>query len=169
MLSSEEKILFKSISQAIKVSTSAISFDRNINIGDNLFLTTNLAIKEKSATILSVRNAADSANRDLNILNLRLDSGCYFDVDGNMLRSPTGDNTYTNISARDNGVGTIPIARLCGAADPFFAITGVMATTPVNTNLSIGFWTIGYVSGGNATLYVNDAGTIKTLVLGAPA
>jgi len=79
------------------------------------------------------------------------------------------DTNYLQFQARDSGVGLVGVARLVGAADPFMCFTGVVATIPTNANLPIGWWAIGYVSGANATLYVNDAGTVKSLVLGAPA
>ena len=86
---------------------------------------------------------------------------------GAAIRAKNTDDNYMVLQARDNGVGRVEIARMIGAADPYFSIAGV--ATPTNVEMPVGHTFIKYAGGGNATLYVNDGGVIKTLVLGAPA
>ena len=141
----------------------------DVDLGANLIKTTNAAIKETDAATLGVRNRADAANLRFQADWLKWYDRLYALADGAGLYALSTDGAALNFYARDTGGGNSIIGKLVGAADPFMCFTGILATIPLNTNLPTGFWTIGYATGGNATLYVNDAGTIKSLVLGAPA
>ena len=118
---------------------------------------------------LSVRNNANTSYQPFRGSILKCETGFQARNDNVFLEAKDADGCKLYLKARDTGVGSAIVGVLQGAADPFMAITGILTTAPTNANLPDGFWTIGYAAGGNATLYVNHGGTIKTLVLGAPA
>ena len=148
----------------------------DVTLGAYKLKTTNLVFKEIDTSSMAVRNAADDAYRNIigNIVQAQAQlkwASQVTDVGGNgVFESKNANDNYVTFHARDNGVGLVEAARLVGAADPFMCITGILATLPGTGNLPSGFWTIGYVAGGTAALYVNHGGTsIKSVGLGTPA
>ena len=148
-------------------SENAISFP-GITVADNLIKTTNLALKEETSNILALRNAADSSYKEFKIEGMWANTFTGLS-DAAIIQAKNTDGNYLIFKARDTGNTAIEIGRLVGAADPFMCFTGILATTPTTSTLPTGFRTIGYASGGAATLYVNDAGSIKTASLGTPS
>ena len=62
-----------------------------------------------------------------------------FDTDGQVISSPNDDNDYTVFHARDNGVGLVEVARLSGAAEPFWSF-GASQQHKFQNNGYIGFF-----------------------------
>ena len=102
------------------------TFAGDVLIGANLLKTTNHAIKQIDATWLGVRDAADTDYSGLAVQFFEIRSGGYISLSGNgdQIRGPNTDGHYASITARDTGVGLVEVARIAGAADPYFAIGG---------------------------------------------
>ena len=96
----------------------ATTFSGDVTIGANLLKTTNLAIKEEDAATFSTRNAANTIYTDFATGSLLLKT------DGGQIGAPSGDGNYTIFKAKDTGVGSVEIARMTGAADPYFSMGG---------------------------------------------
>ncbi len=97
----------------------------DLTIGANLLKTTNLAIKELNSSTLAIRNAADSAYK-----NLILDQLQFSALTGNGIGSTVTiqtravDSTSILFKARDNdGDVYAEVARLQSANDPYFQLT----------------------------------------------
>jgi len=161
-------------------SLPATTFNGDLTIGANKIKTTNLLLKEGTADILYLKNAADSTFKDLYVGRLIAATGISFD-NAKYITAPNTDNNYTFISARDNGVGVVEIARLQGAADPYFQIgrddTGV-ATNSVTDMLVLqaGAGTNNEAAGfglgisfklGNAASEVEERASIDAVLAGA--
>lgn len=86
------------------------------------------------------------------------------------ITSHNNDGSRLNIRAANTGNSTQVVAQAISASlvtNSVFSVNGL--AVPTTSTLNPGFWTIQYASGGNATFYVNDGGTIKKLNLGAPS
>lgn len=101
---------------------SYLAFGSDISIGANKLKTTNLLLKEKDATSLSIRTVADDAYLDLWGRSFKLTSDVTFTEATGYLQSSDTDGSVILLRAQDTGVGLVEIARLQGAADPFFQI-----------------------------------------------
>ena len=75
-----------------------------------------------SATYLQVRNAANDADAGIGAAALNLTTGLYFDTSAGAIFGRNVDNAYVTLQVRDNGVARAEIARLVGAADPYFMV-----------------------------------------------
>lgn len=58
----------------------------------------------------------------MNVENIQLSAALYSTADSWILRTRNADNAYVSLQARDNGVGSVEVGRLAGAADPYFQI-----------------------------------------------
>jgi len=96
----------------------------NILLGVNLLKTTNLALTQLDADTFAIRNAADTAYKNLYLNILQLTGILRFEVDAQTLSGPNADNNYLILGARDNTNAIIEVARLAGAADPYFSAGG---------------------------------------------
>ena len=96
----------------------------NISLGANKLITTNLLIKEAYPNIIGIRNAADTGWRHLECGWFYPAGGIDFkEVITGEIRGPNTDNRYFFISARDNGVGLVEVARSQGAVEPHLLLT----------------------------------------------
>lgn len=114
-------------------NSNAINSAGDIYMGANKLKTTNLLLKEGSASTIYIRNLADNA-----YMNLRLD---YLDFGGDLrataascnLRMQDADNASFTFMARDNTVGNVQVMKMVGAVDPYMLIgrsdTGVSTNT----------------------------------------
>jgi len=97
----------------------------DINIGANKIKTTNLALKEETSSYWSVRNAADTTYRGIWLDSLIFRSEVFTVISPAELRAVNADNGYLVEKARDNGVGTVEIARFVGGPEPFKQLTSL--------------------------------------------
>ncbi len=130
-----------SLTQRLLIGENAATVDisltnADLNIGVNLLKTTNLALKESSTDLWVVRNAADNANRDLRARVFQVDSliegtDSSFDID-----TQNADNAVLIFGAREDGVGTMEVARLQSAASPTIDLLKARLTGDLDTNAS---------------------------------
>lgn len=104
--------------------TGALTIGGDVSIGANKLKTTNLLLKEAASTQIDLKNAADNDWKDLRVGHLFPDS----------LATLNGDDAYTLLEARDNGVGLVEVARLAGGADPKLEIKAGKLTDTLNAN-----------------------------------
>jgi len=141
----------------------------DITMGTNTIKMGTDVMLKGSGDIVAFQNWAGTDTKNLEAATVRAYYLSFTNIVQGKIQTGNGDTSNVLIEARTVGVGLTTIAKLCPAASPFLSISGALATLPLNTTLPAGHWVIGYVGGGNATLYVNDAGVIKSLILGAPA
>jgi hypothetical protein len=79
-----------------------------------------------AATYIVVRNAADSGDANLQVSTLAAGyvNGATFTATGaaTAFSSKNTDTNYLVLQSRDSGVGLVEIARMAGAADPYFRV-----------------------------------------------
>jgi len=101
----------------------AVTLGGDISLGANKLKTTNLLIREGDANTLWTRNAADNAHKGFLASNFYAVS--YINIEHTGYLAPSDTNThFMTLKARDTDVGLVEIARLQGAADPYFAMGG---------------------------------------------
>lgn len=76
-------------------------------------------------------------------------------VDGAYFAAGSVDNYYLGLRARDNGVGLVEVARLQGAADPYFQATLFMVLAPVSQPVTPVEGHFGYNSATNKLNFYN--------------
>ena len=134
----------------------------NVEIRGNNLRTTDLSLREYDAVSLTIRDLADTAYRDLLLRILT------FSTLGGVGATPSlsPENTDARpllLQARDSGVGLVEVARLMGAADPYFQATLPMRLNPAGAPgviLEGHFW---YDAGSNRLMYRDDAATRTVL------
>ncbi len=101
----------------------------------------NIKIVEDSATVLGIRKVTDSTLVTLQVSDLAFSTTLVAQADASAIIPWQYDGAYMTLKARDTGVANVEIARLAGAADPYFQIlrddTGV-ALNAVTDILRIG-------------------------------
>ncbi len=102
----------------------------DINLGANKLKTTSLLLKELNAVSLIIRDAADANPRDLTLRELDIFGDVAFSADSLGVRADNVNDHYAYLGARDTGVGPVEVARLQGAADPYFQATLPMVLNP---------------------------------------
>ena len=96
---------------------------------------------------------------------LSMTNSFYFNTSNQVFASPNADNLYTIIQARDNGNARIEIARMAGAADPYFSMGGSQQFKFHNSGVA----TLGgnITLGDGITVEMGDASKIMTGVTAA--
>lgn len=134
----------------------------DINLNNNALKTTHLSIKEVGGEWLYIRDITETAYRNI-VANVCLfNLAVVTEANGAYLRGPNIDNRYMYFGARDNGVGPVEVARLQGAADPYFQATLPMVYKPASqpgTLVQGHFW---YNSADDLLKYY-DGSNVKTL------
>ena len=92
-----------------------------------------ILLKPAASNYLAVRNSADSSNVNLDCATVRYSSGIKPASSNLSIQSIDSDNGYLKITARDNGVGLVEVARIVGAADPYFRMTLPLQLNPIAT------------------------------------
>jgi len=110
----------------------------NIDMGATYLLLFNgFGIKEYAGyAALQIRNAADDAFAALYADAYYVgNTGIVFIGSGAtaLIKTQNGDDSTVSLQARDSGVGLVNVARLVGAADPYFEATLPMVLLPVVT------------------------------------
>ena len=117
---------------------SQVTIDQDLNMGSYDILLgaqaikttdTQLIQKNVGAPILAVRNAADSAYMHLIAAQLWCD-GFYMTANG-YIRSGAINGYYIAYQSRDDGVGSVEVARQVGAAYAYFQMTRAMRLNPI--------------------------------------
>lgn len=97
----------------------------DINVGANLFKTTDLAFKQDDSNIMALVDAGETVYKELKLSQLHVRQGILQSLDQIAFFSGyNADNGYATILARDNGVGLVEVGRIVGAADPYFSFGG---------------------------------------------
>lgn len=101
----------------------AHSVSGDISIGANKLKTTSLYLVEDAVTGFGARLISNNSKVDIAMRNV------YFTTDivstdnaAAYIKSYNGDGGYIALHARDTGVGLVEVARMMGAADPYFGI-----------------------------------------------
>lgn len=139
----------------------------DLYLGANHYRTTNLALYEGNANTIWLRDSTLAAYRDFRCNVLYPDGGIGHLWGNYYIQTVNADNGVLYLKARDNGVGTIEVARLQGAADPYFSMGGTQQFKFYNSgNATAGgnFDPVGagVYSSGTASDYWNDI-SYKTL------
>jgi len=88
----------------------------------------------KEANVIGITNLANSAWMNLYCSNIYPEGGIVSQGDANYIGVTRNvDNNYSKFGARDNGVGYVEVARMQGAADPYFQMTLAMRLNPIAT------------------------------------
>ncbi len=95
---------------------TALDVAGDITIGANKLRTTNMIFRELNATTFVFFNAAEAAYMQLNLGQISFFGSTSF------LQGENVDNRAVPFKARENGVGLVEVARMAGAADPYFAM-----------------------------------------------
>ena len=102
----------------------------DISLGANKLKTTNLVLKQISSSRFGIVDAANEASeRDLQAetfyaTDVAFSNQIYGTGSPTYISAHDADNAYLALYARDNTVGLIEIARMQGAADPYFSMGG---------------------------------------------
>lgn len=134
----------------------------NLGIGANSLETTNLALYEVNQYGLAIKNPAKTVwkNIDISAITARDDVSIIYD--GKAFQAPNADDCYSTFKARDTGVGRAEVARLQGAADPYFQMTLPMVLSPGSEPGTVVEGHLWYHADGDRIKYRQAAAT-KTL------
>ena len=110
----------------------ATTFTGDISIGANRIKTTNVQIYEGATNTIYFYGIA-SGKSDIICQSLAPYGGIEMGTTANTIRAVGADNAYFGMTARDNGVANVEVARVQGAADPYFQATLPMRILPVTT------------------------------------
>lgn len=108
-------------------------FGGDIQLKGNKLKTTDHIIKQGGTTELYLMLSDDITYSNFRLGYIDLHTGLYMGGDALSIFGPNTDDTHFKLQARDNGVGRIEVARLQGAADPYFQATLPMRLLPVAT------------------------------------
>ena len=119
------------------VKKTGITIDSNddINIGANKIKTTDIVLKQGTSSTFYIRNAADNNYLSLRLKNLILDAGI-LSFDGSLagdIYTDGANNAYVRLKAKDTDGSLVEIARMQGAADPYFQATLPLVFLPIAT------------------------------------
>jgi len=103
--------------------TSLIVADGNLDMNGYGILFNDVLLKRVATESLGARDSNDTGYREIYARWIRPEAGVYMLSNGAAIRTPNVDNNFTAFQARDSGVGLVEIARLQGAADPYFQFT----------------------------------------------
>ena len=95
----------------------------NISLGANAIKTTNCLLDEWAANSLAIRNYDKSAYQNLKVNILELTGNIGMKTNGTAISTPTSDNSYIILEARDNGVGMTEVVRLQSGVEPYILLT----------------------------------------------
>lgn len=124
-------------SQQFKFYNSGVAtFGGDVTIGSSKLIGTSIAIKDAGGDVCAIRDDTDSAYAHIYLAWMGVYSGIDFLADAKELSAPNADNNYIIIKARDNTVGRVEIARMAGAADPYFSMGGSQEHKFTNAGLA---------------------------------
>jgi len=95
----------------------------DLSIGAHNLKTTNMIFKEAAATHLAIRNAADDAHQSLDVNGVFFYYGLMAKANALPLAAPSVNGEYLTLEAMDTDGAPEEVARLQGAADPYFQMT----------------------------------------------
>ena len=121
------------LSGSATLTMPAFTAGGDISLGANKLKTTNLVFKEYDADSFGLLNLAEDGTRQLILSNLVLYGCILTSLDGAWLQAKDADACYFMFKARDTGVSLVEVARLVGAADPYFQMTLAMRLNPIAT------------------------------------
>lgn len=108
----------------VTLDEDLVSVAGDISVGANAIKFTSTLIDEDGTNVVGIRNIGDTGFLDLRLANLKLQNYTIFEVDAKGIRAPAVTNNYSTFEAQDTGVGLIEVARIAGAADPYFSTGG---------------------------------------------
>lgn len=103
----------------------------DVDVGANQIKTTDLYLEQISSQLMGLKKISTGYNADLQLNTVSFGGGLAALADGIALAASNVDGRFLRFNARDNGVGTVEVARMQGAADPYF-----QATLPIVLNPS---------------------------------
>jgi len=110
---------------ALTVSAGGIpQWGGDVYIGANKILTTDLLLRQGDANTFYIRNSADDTFKYLYLSRLYFLSGLFCNTNASTLDASANDDDYFTFRAKDNGAAIAEVARLQGAADPYFSMGG---------------------------------------------
>ncbi len=99
----------------------------NLDIGSRGILTTTHRIDEETSSFIAFRNRADTAYARIRAANVQVTTAGGVELQGGntqQIHAQQQNDGWSGMTAWDTGVGRVEIARLAGAADPYFAMGG---------------------------------------------
>lgn len=102
---------------------SELTIDTDLDLGSNKIKFTDILLKQEDVNTLALKNSADSVYKQFSSSKLMTNTVDSKATGDNWLRAANIEGAYALVMARDNGVGSVEIARLQGAADPYFQLT----------------------------------------------
>ena len=113
-----------------------LAFGSDISLGANKLLFNTVRLSEIGSDELGLVNLAGTAYKRFFASEVAANSRFNMWGNGVSLDAPSYDDNYGLLKARDTGVGLIEIARMAGAADPYFGI-GVDGSVLKGTNAGL--------------------------------
>ena len=105
----------------------------NVSMAFNKLQWTNFQLYDNDINAIICRNAADSEYAGFSCGLLRFSGGLLALADAVYISAIGTDDNYLTFKAKDNTVGSVEVARLQGAADPYFQMTLAMRLNPIPT------------------------------------
>jgi len=109
---------------------SQLTIDTNLNLTTYAIKWTDITLKRENANELNLRNTANTAYKNIRIGNIRVAGGIEFYATDKSIEAYKANNGKSYLKAYDNDVGSVEVARLQGAADPYFQATLPMVLKP---------------------------------------
>lgn len=144
--------------------TSAVIATGTVNIGTNLLIFDTLSLKKQSTNLLGLFSAGGIDVRDIALRSIEMQGNITSLADGGALATYPNANWYYMFKAMDTGVDNVEVARLQGAADPYFQATLPMRLLPgavPGAPLEGHFW---YDSATHKLMYYDNVGA-KTVAV----
>lgn len=150
----------QAVKQASSPTLAGLTLTGDLDIGANLFKTTNLLLREEDTEFWAVRNAANTLYKSIVVQYYK------FGFNSGEFQSQDIDDYLYKFMARDNGVGLVEVARVQGAVDPYFQITRSLmvverAAAQDDVATKGQFWVKD--DAPNVAFYTDDAGTDQEL------
>ncbi len=119
--------------KGVKASLATIDASGNVSIGAARLKTTNLVIKEIDVNTIAIRNADDSSYKSLISDTLRVGTVFSYHGSSGSFGTRSVNDAYVNFKALITDGALAEVARIQGAADPYFQATLPLRFSPIAT------------------------------------
>ncbi len=134
----------------------------DISLGANFLRTTDLLLKQLDANTFALKDSTDTLYKDIWLAKFIAFESFYFGASGYGINAANADGAFATLMARDTGNTLIEIARLMGAADPYFQASLPMRFLPGVEPGAVVEGMLWYLAATDKMQYRNATGT-KTL------
>lgn len=140
----------------------------DINLAGNALKTSNLLLRQKDANSFEIRDSGDTDYKHIYLRSLIFSLAIVPCTTGQSLQAANLDNGTLLFLARDNGVGLVEIARLVGAADPYFQISKSLRFEPQASAPGTLVEGMLWYDAGNDNIQLRKAASTATLASRSP-